>query len=284
MDHTKFTQLPIGVFDSGVGGLTVLRELQQALPQESFLYLGDTARLPYGTKSPTTIIRYAQQASQILYNRGIKLLVVACNTASALALPALKQQYTNLPVIGVLEPGAHAACLASRSGHIAVIATEATVNAGGYQNAIKKIRPDARVTAQSCGLFVALAEEGWLEGPETEAVARRYLGPLLKPQLDYIPDCLVLGSTHFPTLLRAIKNVVHEKIAVIDSAKTTALVVTETLQLLNLHNVKGRILETRFLVTDAPTRFAKVAELFLGGGKLSASEVELVELQSGPLP
>ena len=166
------------MFDSGVGGLTVLRALRAALPAEDFLYLGDTARLPYGTKSPESVVRYSVQAADALLERGIKCLVVACNTASACALDALRDRLATLPVIGVIEPGAEAACAVSRVGRIAVIATEGTVQGGAYQEAIRRLRPDAEVTARACPLFVALAEEGWTEGAIVEAIARRYLEPI----------------------------------------------------------------------------------------------------------
>jgi glutamate racemase len=166
---------PIGVFDSGVGGLTVLRALRAALPAEEFFYLGDTARLPYGTKSAESVVRYSLQCAQALIDRGIRCLVVACNTASASALDALRSRHPDIPIIGVIEPGAAAAVAASRTQHIAVIATEGTVAGGAYQTAIHRLNAQARVTARACSLFVALAEEGWVEGPIAEAVARRYL-------------------------------------------------------------------------------------------------------------
>ncbi|MDO8953981.1 MAG: glutamate racemase [Gammaproteobacteria bacterium] len=274
MLHAK--TLPIGVFDSGVGGLTVLRALQKQLPHESFLYLGDTARLPYGTKSPDTVIAYAKQAASILIERGIKFLVVACNTATALALPALQQQFPELTIVGVLEPGAKAACEASKNGQIAVIATEATVNAQGYQKAIHRLNSHATVVAESCSLFVALAEEGWLEGDITEAVARRYLEPLLFAVPDFTPDTLILGCTHFPALLTSIQKVAGKNITVIDSADSTAKVVAESLQKLNLLNDSQDKAKTHLMVTDAPGRFARVARHFLGKELLS-HQVELVD-------
>ena len=169
---------PIGVFDSGVGGLTVLRALSEALPAQDFIYLGDTARLPYGTKSPDTVSRYSLQCAQALLRRGIGALVVACNTASASALGALSARYPELPVIGVIEPGAEAAIATSSSQHIAVIATEGTINGGAYQTEIRRRNPGARVLSRACSLFVALAEEGWTSGPVAEGVAHRYLDPL----------------------------------------------------------------------------------------------------------
>ena len=267
-------KLPIGVFDSGVGGLTVLRALQEQLPNESFIYLGDTARLPYGTKSPATIRRYAEQASQILASRGIKLLVIACNTASTVALPLLQNDFKQIPVVGVIEAGAKAACAQSKNEHIVVIATEATVQSGAYQQAIKAIEPRATVVAKACGLFVALAEEGWLSGPETEAVAARYLKPLFESAEK--PDCLVLGCTHFPVLLPAIRAVLGDKIRIVDSAQTTAELVKKILSQQDLLNTNSEP-HTQFLVTDAPQRFARVAPHFLGQN-LNVADVELVDI------
>ncbi|MDB6011964.1 MAG: murI [Gammaproteobacteria bacterium] len=169
---------PIGVFDSGVGGLTVLKALVAELPHEHFVYLGDTARLPYGTKSPETVARYAVQAAEALAEYGVKCLVIACNTASSVGLPAIREHIRSMPVIGVIEPGAQAACAASKTGHIAVIATEGTVRGGAYQEAILRIRGHAHVIAQPTQLFVALAEEGLHEGPIADSVARHYLDPI----------------------------------------------------------------------------------------------------------
>ncbi len=179
-DPAISNSLPIGVFDSGVGGLTVLRALLDRLPGEDFVYLGDTARLPYGTKSPGSIRQYSLQAARLLHERGVKCLVVACNTASAIALDALTHEFDPVPVIGVLEPGAAAACLATRAGRIAVLATESTVRGGAYQAAITRRRPDAIVSARACPLFVALAEEGWTDGPIVEGVIHRYLDERLR--------------------------------------------------------------------------------------------------------
>lgn len=268
--------LPIGVFDSGVGGLTVLRALQQELPHESFLYLGDTARLPYGTKSPDTVIAYAKQAASILIEKGIKFLVVACNTATALALPALRAQFPELTIVGVVEPGANAACKASHNNQIAVIATEATVKAEGYQKAIHQLKPKATVVAEGCSLFVALAEEGWVKGDIAEAIAERYLEPLLFGMPDFKPDTLILGCTHFPALIEPIKKVAGPNINVIDSAHSTAKVVAEQLHKLNLLNEQLAPGQTHFMVTDAPTRFARVARNFLGKELLS-HQIELVD-------
>jgi glutamate racemase len=228
---------PIGVFDSGVGGLTVLKALAAELPHEHFVYLADTARLPYGTKSPETVARYALQAAEALSEYGVKCLVIACNTASSAGLPAIRAHIRGVPIIGVIEPGAEAACATSKSGHIAVIATEGTVRGGVYQEAILRLRGRARVVAQPAQLFVALAEEGLHEGPIADSVARHYLHPLFhasggrKSASDAAssPDTLVLGCTHFPMLAGAIRAAVGPGVHIVDSAVTTAKCVRETL-------------------------------------------------------
>ncbi|PZN31990.1 MAG: glutamate racemase [Proteobacteria bacterium] len=267
---------PIGVFDSGVGGLTVLRALRDRLPAESFVYLGDTARLPYGTKSPDSVRRYSLQASQFLVSRGIKCLVVACNTASAMALPLLRERLSPIPVIGVIEPGAAAGCGASRSGRIAVIATEGTVAGGAYQEAIARMRAGAQVQARACTLFVALAEEGWTEGEIAETVARRYLEDLFATPAR-APDTLVLGCTHFPVLLGALRRVVGPEVTIVDSAATTAAAVAAELAELQLAAsgiAPGRL---TLMATDGAARFARVGSRFLGE-PFAADDVELVDL------
>lgn len=268
----------IGVFDSGVGGLTVLQALREALPDEDFLYLGDTARVPYGTKSADTVARYAVQAAEQLVARGIKALVVACNTASAAALPVLRERFPQLRIEGVIEPGASAAAAASRNGRIAVAATEGTVAGGAYQAAIARLAPRARIDAVACSLLVALAEEGWLQGKETEAVIRRYLTPLFEQPA--AADTLVLGCTHFPVLRDAIRAVVGSGVRIVDSASTTAAVVAGHLADRGLHAVPGRG-KAHYLVTDNPARFARVAQIFTGE-ILPADTVEMVDLAVPP--
>ncbi len=269
---------PVGVFDSGVGGLTVLRALARALPHEDFLYLGDTARLPYGTKSPESIRRYALQAAALLRERGVKCLVVACNTASAVALADLVAEFAPVPVLGVVEPGAAAACAATRTAHIAVVATESTVRGGAYQSAIHRRRPDASVAAVACPLFVALAEEGWTDGPVVEAVIHRYLDELFEAAAPVRPDTLVLGCTHFPVLAPAIRKVLGERVAIVDSAETTAAALVGVLDAAGLrrpaHLVGGRI---ELLATDSAERFARVGGTFLGR-PLQPRDVEVVDL------
>lgn len=270
---------PIGVFDSGVGGLTVLRALRSRLPDERFIYLGDTARLPYGTKSRETVERYAVQAANLLMRRGVKCLVVACNTAAATALERLKRELDPIPVIGVVEPGADAGCRASASGYIAVIATEGTVRGGAYERAILARRPAARVVSRACPLFVALAEEGLTEGPIVEAIAHRYLDDLFADRADASPDALVLGCTHFPVLAQSIRVVVGERVAIVDSAVTTASALAAELDRLNLAaSVRdGASPKVQLLATDSPERFARVGGIFLGE-PIANSEVELVDL------
>lgn len=271
---THDSRLPIGVFDSGVGGLTVLRALRAALPAEDFLYLGDTARLPYGTKSPDTIGRYAMQAAEALARRGIKCLVVACNTASSIAIPALEARLAPVPVIGVIDPGAAAAVGSTRNGRVAVIATEATVRGGAYPRTIAALAPRVRVGQKACPLFVALAEEGWTDGPIVEAVTRRYLEPLFAGE--EAPDTLLLGCTHFPALLAPIRRVVGPQVTIVDSAETTATATANELARLGLRRGDG-IGSVRMMATDGPERFARVGSVF-SGEPIAAAEVELVDL------
>jgi glutamate racemase len=272
------SRLAIGVFDSGVGGLTVLNALRQVLPQEHLVYLGDTARVPYGTKSALSVMRYAEQAACALRSREIKAIVVACNTASAMALEHLQACYPDLPVFGVIEPGAAAACSASKQGHIGVIATESTTNNQAYQKAILRRMPDARIRAQACSLFVALAEEGWHEGELVERIVARCLEPLLGTDNQYPLDTLVLGCTHFPALGKAIASVAGGSIRLVDSAQTTAEAVRLELAsrgMLNTADASGGL---AFLVTDGPERFARVATNFFSE-RIDPASVELVDIQ-----
>jgi glutamate racemase len=270
---------PIGVFDSGVGGLTVLEALVAKLPGEHFVYLGDTARLPYGTKSPETVARYSLQAAQALTGYAVKCLVIACNTASSVGLPAIARRLENVPVIGVIEPGARAACAASRTGNIAVIATEGTVRGGAYQRAILRIRPGARVNAQPAPLFVALAEEGLNEGSIANDIASHYLKPLFSSAdaSAPVPDTLVLGCTHFPMLAGAIRRAVGPEVRIVDSAETTAASVGAQLLAAGLARTEGDAGSIRLLATDGRERFARVGSRFLKRS-ISPEEVELVDL------
>lgn len=275
--------LPIAMFDSGVGGLTVFKALADRLPGEDLLYLGDTARLPYGTKGLDTIIRYTMLAAHKLVDRGAKMLVVACNTATAAALPSLRQHLAPLPVMGVIEPGARAAARASKNGQIVVIGTESTIGGGAYQEAIARIRPEARVIGRACTLFVPLAEEGWLEGDVAEGIASRYLGDIFTAGADQesalaeAPDTLLLGCTHFPLLKSALQNVVGNNVHIVDSAATTAEAVEQELTRLGLLHGQGHMGQWQLMTTDNRERFVRTGSLFLRQ-QLTCKDVELVDL------
>ena len=274
--------LPIGIFDSGVGGLTVYRALHNRLPNERFIYLGDTARVPYGTKSLATVERYAIENSQFLASRGIKMLVVACNTASALALPKIREKI-GVEVVGVIGPGARCAVEITKhkkNPKIGVIATEATVASRAYSEAIKLVSKTAKIIEKACPLFVSLAEENWTREPETLSIAQKYLAQIIEEKV----DALVLGCTHYPILREVIQQIVGENVKLIDSGEATAEEVEKLLIDKNLVNKNPPKRETarrlgddldHFYVTDAADRFARVAERFLGvkPAKLEAIEV-----------
>lgn len=270
-------ELPIGVFDSGVGGITVLRALRATLPAESTLYLGDTARVPYGTKSADSVLRYSLQASDLLVKRGIKLLVVACNTASALSLDRLREHLAPLPVVGVVEPGAEAAVASSQSQRHLVLATEATVSRRAYTQAIHARRPDAQVEEVACSLLVSLAEEGWTDGPIAESIAAAYVARFFARTSHDRPDTIILGCTHFPLLAGAIRAAVGAGPNVIDSASTTARVVAATLEQARTLASGSEPAQLRLLATDGPARFARLGARFLGE-QIAESDVELVDL------
>ncbi len=267
---------PIGVFDSGVGGLTVLRALRDRLPTASFLYLGDTARLPYGTKSPETVRRYAEQAAGLLIDRGVQALIIACNTASSAAVDHLRRICAPIPVFGVIKPGAAAAVAASKRQEILVLATEGTVRGGGYERAIRALRPSAAVVSLPCPLFVALAEEGWVDGPIVESVARRYIEPVLARHPGV--DTAVLGCTHFPVLRGSIAAAFGPAVQLVDSAATTASEVFRYFEAEASRGIHpGDRGEIRFFATDALRRFARVGSLFLGEA-ITPAAVELIDL------
>jgi glutamate racemase len=271
--------LPIGIFDSGVGGLTVYRALHERLPAEHFVYLGDTARVPYGTKSLSTVERYAIENAKFLEARGIKLLVVACNTASALALPAIRKA-VGVNVVGVIGPGARAASKVAAGKRIAVIATEATVQSGAYRSAIAGIDSSIEVIERACPLFVPLAEEGWADSDVARNVAEHYLADLREMGV----GAVVLGCTHYPILRDLISEIVGDDVPLIDSGEAAAGEVEAFLESNQLDSSMRRAeIEVRqlcddldhFFVTDAAERFAKVAELFLG---TAPSVLEAVEV------
>jgi glutamate racemase len=266
------SDLPIGIFDSGVGGLTVLRAIRDRLPLEGLIYLGDTARVPYGTKSKKTIERYALEDSEFLLRKGIKTLVIACNTASALARSALREHLT-LPILSVVGPGARAAARETRSGRIGVIATEATVESGAYPQAIREAggERDLEIIAQACPLFVPLVEEGEIDSQIATLAAEKYLAPLKEMDI----DTLVLGCTHYPLLRNVIAKVLGSGVTLVDSAQATA---DEVAQLLIAHNLQRTTREPKtehFFVTDATKRFHSIAERILGGPLPHLEAVEL---------
>ncbi len=276
MSEEGTRQLPIGLFDSGVGGLTVLRAIRDALPHEDLVYLGDTARLPYGTKSPQSIVRYASQATRQLQARGIKLLVVACNTASAVALDALTRQMAPLPVVGVVDPGAAAAVDARPAGTHLVLATETTVRLGAYTRAIAARDAGAQVHELACEILVAVAEEGWADGDVTTAIVRRYLEGL--DGAARRPDSVILGCTHFPLLRQAIADAVaNPSTAIVDSAGTTATAVRALVEKLELGNPQAAAGRLTLLATDGAARFARVGGRFLGES-LGERDVTIVDL------
>lgn len=268
---------PIGIFDSGVGGLTVLRAVRSRLPHESLIYLGDTARVPYGTKSPLTVQRYAEHAAAWLVERGIKLLVVACNTASALALDTLREQFRGIPVIGVVEPGATAAVRLSRRQHHLVLATEATTSRLAYTRAILAQRPDAIVEELPCSLLVALAEEGWHTGVVADSITEKYLGFLRQRPAAERPDTAILGCTHFPLLHASLARALGDDVQLVDSATTTAEAVFTELHCRSLLASAGMPPGLRLVATDGAARFARVGSAFLGAD-FAAADIELTDI------
>jgi glutamate racemase len=263
-------EAPIGVFDSGVGGLTVLRTLLQRLPREHTVYLGDTARVPYGTRSGEVVTRYALLSARHLTTHGIKLLVVACNTVSAHSLPAL-QQALPIPVVGVIEPGAQSAAAKSKGGAIAVLGTPATIASGAYQSALRRLAPLASVVARACPLFVPLAEEGWTDGEIPRLVAERYLADLRRRGI----DTMLLGCTHYPLLSHAIAEAIGHHVSMVDSAEATADAVANLLAARGLLREGDGMARHRTFCTDVPDRFRDLADRFLGR---PAGPVELVDL------
>ena len=259
---------PIGVFDSGIGGLTVLKALAEANPREDFIYLGDTARLPYGTKSAEVILRYSLENAGFLLARGIKMLVIACNTSSAVALDEIAGT-TTIPVAGVIEPGARAVSRASRSGKIGVIGTEATIASGAYTRAIKRFRPRAEVFTRACPLLVPLVEEGWTDNEIAERTVAHYLDSLKTSGI----EALLLGCTHYPLLRSVFEKVLGAGVKIVDSASATAAAVRERLHALGLARLRGAGRQS-FFVTETPERFIRVGRRFLGPQVESAVRIE----------
>lgn len=250
---------PIGIFDSGIGGLTVVREIIKCLPNENIVYFGDTARVPYGTKSPHTVIKFSVENTLFLLRFKVKLIVVACNTSSSYSLPILKDDF-KVPIIGVIIPGAEEATKVTKCGRIGVIGTAATIQSAAYEKAIKNINPTQKVFSQACPLFVPLVEEGYLNHKITYDVARMYL----KPLKDKGVDTLILGCTHYPLLKEVIKDVMGKDVTLIDSAKQVACHVKEVLAWENLLSKSKKKAKYKFYVSDEPHKFTKSGERFLG--------------------
>ncbi len=261
---------PIGVFDSGIGGLTVLRAVLQQLPAESTVYLGDTARVPYGSKSPEVVTRYSLANARFLLDHQVKLLIIACNTASSVALPALSAALGGVPVLGVIEPGAAAALAATKTGRIGVIGTEGTIKSQAYERALRAGRADAEVFAQACPLFVPLADEGWTGGEVPRLVAREYLATMVEHRV----DTLVLGCTHYPLLAQVIAEVLPG-VALVDSAEATARAAKELLASRGLLAPVNAQARHRCFVTDVPERFSRVGARFLGRDIPETTQVDI---------
>ncbi|MBI3252650.1 MAG: glutamate racemase [Candidatus Omnitrophica bacterium] len=267
-DHAESgRERPIGIFDSGIGGLTVLREIRRRLPAEPIVYFGDTARVPYGTKSKETITKFSIENVKFLQSFDVKMAVVACNTASSLSLETLKERFS-MPVVGVIEPGARAAIACTRNGRVGVIGTKATIGSSAYEHCLKELRPSVKVYSQACPLFVPFVEEGWLEGGVVSEAARIYLEPLKTFGI----DTLILGCTHYPLLSRVIQKIVGEHVRLVNSAEETAKEVRNRLpQSASIERPAGQAV--RFYVSDEPEQFRTLGERFLGSPIHSVAKV-----------
>ncbi len=252
-------QKPIGVFDSGIGGLTVVRALLERLPNENIVYFGDTARVPYGSKSAQVVREYTLDDTEFLLSKDVKMIVVACNTVSAVALDVV-QKRANLPVTGVIIPGAQAAMAATRNKRIGVIGTIGTINSNAYKNELKRLHPSVNIFSKACPLFVPLVEEGWLDLKATELIASEYLFPLTTEKI----DTLILGCTHYPLLKPVIGKVTRGVVTLIDSGEATAATVESVLNEQSLRNTSAETPNVQFYVSDAPEKFTSVGEFFLG--------------------
>jgi glutamate racemase len=266
---------PIGVFDSGIGGLTVVKALRDLLPNEKIFYLGDTARVPYGGKSANTVERYSLEMTNMLVDEDVKAIVIACNSASAIALPKL-EKILSVPVVGVIKPGAQAAINATRNRHIGVIGTRATIKSGAYEKALRELDPKIDISARACPLLVPFIEEGWLEDELTDQIIARYLEPLMRDGV----DTLVLGCTHYPLLARVIARFVGVKVELVDSAKNCAVAVQQLLDGYSLRAPSGNNGGLKVALTDQPDNFLRVAREALD---LDVGKIQLREVQHGTI-
>lgn len=249
----------IGIFDSGIGGLTVVKKILSMLPNENIIYFGDTARVPYGSKSNATIIEYANQDAKFLNNKNVKLIIVACNTASSVALDSLREQF-DIPIIGMIEPGSKYALSKTKNGKIGVIGTHSTINNEAYSQKLKQFNSEVEVFEKACPLFVPLAEEGWTDHRATELIAEEYLGEVIEKKI----DTLILGCTHYPILTSLIQKIVGPEITIIDSGTAAALEVEDYLNGIGLRNDSNNIGKQQYFVSDLPAKFKTIAERFLG--------------------
>jgi len=264
---------PIGVFDSGIGGLTVVKRLASTLPNENIVYFGDTARVPYGSKSNSTVIEYSLQDAAFLKTKNVKAIVVACNTASSIAIKSLKQKY-DIPIIGMIEPGTEFALRSSKNKKIGIIGTRATIDNKAYSKALKKVDKKLKVFEKACPLFVPLAEEGWVEHKATYEIAEEYLKVLKKKEI----DTLILGCTHYPILTKVIQKVIGENVKLIDSGIAAAELVRDEINRIGLLSHSSSLGFVDFFVTDIPKKFKEIAELFLSAPVKEVKKVELEEI------
>ena len=265
----NFDKRPIGVFDSGMGGLTTVRQLTKLLPNEDIIYLGDTARLPYGNKSKNAVIRFSIQNALYLLKFNVKLIIVACNTSSSLAINNLKKSF-KVPIIDVIEPGIKKALAVTGNNRIGIIGTNATIDSNAYQKKILKICPSVKIFAKSCPLFVPLVEEGWLNNKIAESVVKEYLMPFKNKEI----DTLVLGCTHYPLLKAAIKKVMGSSVNLVDSARQVAADARALLNRMQLNSNKKAKAHLRFFLTDKPYKFQAIGSKFLGQNLTSVKEIK----------
>ena len=264
---------PIGVFDSGIGGLTVVKRIAAALPEENIVYFGDTARVPYGSKSNDTVIEYSIEDAKFLMHKNVKAIVVACNTVSSVALDELKKIF-NVPIIGMIEPGARTAVKTTKNNRVGVIGTRTTISNKAYLNKIKELNPEIQVFETACPLFVPLAEEGWIDHKATYEIAEEYLNELREENI----DTLVLGCTHYPILSKVIQEIIGENVALVDSGIVAAEMIRDELDRTDLHTNSYSIGNQELYVSDIPTKFREVAELFLGNSVKDVHKVEVEHL------
>lgn len=263
---------PIGIFDSGIGGLTVAKRIIAMLPNENIVYFGDSARVPYGTKSNETVIEYSLQDAQFLISKNVKLIIVACNTASSIAINKLKEKF-NIPIIGMIEPGTQLALKSTKNGRIGVIGTDATINNKAYSSELNRIENNLEIIEKPCPLFVPIAEEGWLDHEATKLIAKEYLQDLI----DFGVDTVILGCTHYPLLSGVIQEVMGEDVTLIDSGMAASLEVEDYLNGRGVRNDSNQLGTLEFYVSDLPTKFKSVAERFLG---TEVKHIEKIDIDS----